>query len=356
MNKNLQAYKKGISVIVCCYNSAGRLPETLLHLFAQVVNPEITWEILVINNASTDNTATVAHELYTDSYCRITFKIIEEKQAGLNYARVTGLHQSAYEYMIWVDDDNWLGPDYVNIAYQVMEGNSQIGVLGGIGIPALEADAPPWFETYKLAYATGKQAPQTGEISVNGFLYGAGAVIRKSAWIDVIQCGFKSVLTDRKGSALNCGGDVELGNALRLAGYKLWYDERLVFKHFIPKERLTWHYILRSTKGSGESDISAAVFYFIFRHSDLNLSKLKYLYYKRLVWLLLQIVKHPKSLFQFIFSRGNTNNWGIIETNRNLANLISSFKNRKSAFSAYKNISMFKRNVKQLAKPKHFNE
>jgi glycosyltransferase involved in cell wall biosynthesis len=339
---------KGISIIICCHNSAVRLPETLRHLFAQDVKLDIDWEILVINNGSTDKTANVARAEYAASKSKIPFKIIEEKQVGLNYARIAGLQHSTYEYMIWVDDDNWLQPDYINLAYQVMKENPNIGILGGIGIPVLEVEAPPWFEKYRLAYATGKQAQQTGEILNYGFLYGAGAVIRKSAWYYIIKHGFKSVLTDRKGNALSGGGDVELGNALRLAGYKLWYDEKLIFNHFIPKERLTWEYILKSTKGTGESDISAVIFYFIFRYPKLNITKLKYLYYKRLFWLMLQILKHPKSLFYYIFNRNNSNFEGIIETNRNLANLISSFKNRRLAFWAYHNITLFKENLKYL--------
>jgi glycosyltransferase involved in cell wall biosynthesis len=346
LDNKQDVYRKGISVIVCCYNSALRLPETLKHLFAQVVNSNINWEIIIINNASTDNTATVALAEYTASKSKIPFKIIAEKQEGLIYARIAGLYQSAYAYMVWVDDDNWLQPDYINIAYQVMEDNPHIGILGGIGIPTLQGEAPPWFETYKLAYATGKQAPQPGEIHASGFLYGAGAVIRKAAWLFIIKKGFKSILTGRKGKALLCGEDVELGNAMRIAGFKLWYDERLIFKHFIPPERLTWQYILKSTKGSGESDISAAIFYFVSRYPELNFSRLKYLYYKRLVWLLLQILKHPKSVFQFIFNRDNSKNWEIIETNRNIANLICSFKNRELAFSVFHNISLFKQNVK----------
>jgi hypothetical protein len=256
--------------------------------------------------------------------------------------------------MVWVDDDNWLHHDYVETAYHIMEGNKQIGVLGGIGMPVLEVDAPAWFEKYKLAYAAGKQANQTGEIKDYGFLYGAGAVIRKSAWLNVLQAGFQSILTDRRGSDLLCGGDVELENAMRLANYKLWYDERLTFKHFIPKERLNWDFILRSTKGSGESDISVAVFYFIFRDADLNDTRFKYLYYKRMVWLLGQVMKSPMSLYRFLFDKYNTQDWNVIEVNRNVANLLSSYKNRKTAFFAYNNIISFRRNIQyySLAKGK----
>ncbi|WP_460893931.1 glycosyltransferase [Rufibacter soli] len=341
----MEEYIRGVSLIICCYNSATRLPKTLGHLFSQVVPQGILWEIIVVNNASADNTEDIAQDLYASSQSAIPFRVINEHQPGLNFARIAGLQASAYEYMIWVDDDNWLQSDYVENAYHIMEGNNQIGVLGGIGIPVLEVTAPAWFEKYQLAYAAGKQANQSGEIKDYGFLYGAGAVIRKSAWLEVLKAGFQSILTDRRGSDLLCGGDVELENAMRLAGYKLWYDERLVFQHFIPKERLNWDFILRSTKGSGESDISGAVFYFIFRNSDLNDTRFKYLYYKRLVWLLGQVMKSPVSFYRFMFNKYGTQDWNVIEVNRNVANLLSSFKNRKTAFFAFNNITSFRRNI-----------
>ena len=51
---------KGISVIVCCYNSAERLTETIKHLAGQNVPHYIPWELIVVDNASTDNTAEIS--------------------------------------------------------------------------------------------------------------------------------------------------------------------------------------------------------------------------------------------------------------------------------------------------------
>ena len=45
-----------ISVVICCHNSAAVLPPTLMHLAAQIVDPSVQWEVVVIDNASTDDT------------------------------------------------------------------------------------------------------------------------------------------------------------------------------------------------------------------------------------------------------------------------------------------------------------
>ena len=51
---------EGVSVVICCYNSAERLPRTLTHLAAQRVSEKLPWEVIVIDNASQDKTGEVA--------------------------------------------------------------------------------------------------------------------------------------------------------------------------------------------------------------------------------------------------------------------------------------------------------
>ena len=55
---------KGISIIICCYNSAKRLHETLKHLALQQVSDTIHWEVILVNNNSTDATTQIALEIW----------------------------------------------------------------------------------------------------------------------------------------------------------------------------------------------------------------------------------------------------------------------------------------------------
>src|SRR6185437_5482655 len=54
----------GVSVVICTYNGAARLPRTLAHLAAQENTGAIAWEVLVVDNASTDDTAEVARRCW----------------------------------------------------------------------------------------------------------------------------------------------------------------------------------------------------------------------------------------------------------------------------------------------------
>ncbi|RZK19240.1 MAG: glycosyltransferase, partial [Flavobacterium sp.] len=51
--------KKGVTIILCTFNGASRLPKTIEHLAKQAVVEDIPWEIIVVDNGSTDNTSVI---------------------------------------------------------------------------------------------------------------------------------------------------------------------------------------------------------------------------------------------------------------------------------------------------------
>jgi hypothetical protein len=101
----------GVSVVLCCYNSVGRLPETLRHLSMQRLPSGCQWEVLLVDNASQDDTAFVASGLWEDLGRPAPLRIVHEPIPGLSSARNAGIRNACYEYVILCDDDNWLAPD-----------------------------------------------------------------------------------------------------------------------------------------------------------------------------------------------------------------------------------------------------
>lgn len=240
----------GVSIVVCTYNGASRLPETIRHIANQNVPSHIHWEFVVVDNASTDNTAQVCRDEWAKYHCSAPLVIVNEIRAGLSYARTCGFANSKYEFIIMCDDDNWLDPNYVRTVYEIMVGNSSIGALGGKGELVFEVEPPEWVKSFPI-FASGPQAPKSGLVKRNT-LYGAGCVIRQSALDMIMKAGFRSLLTDRLGKELSSGGDYELCYALVMAGYEIWYDQRLEFKHWIPKERFTVDYYMKYLRESSK--------------------------------------------------------------------------------------------------------
>lgn len=244
---------EGISIIICCYNSAKRLPATLRHVAMQEVSSNISVEVIVVNNNSTDNTSEVARNEWGKLKSSIPFFIVDEYQPGLSFARKKGIYVARYNYVLFCDDDNWLVSNYVNIAFMLMESNPGIGILGGKIIAVCEINPPEWFEDVKANYAIGLQNKESGDITSRGFVWGAGMVLKKSIYINLEKLGFKTFLSDRKENNLSSGGDAEICMWYIIAGMKLWYDEKLTLNHFIPKERLQIDYFNRLKLGFAES-------------------------------------------------------------------------------------------------------
>src|ERR1700749_4875751 len=153
----INEFKKGVSVILCCYNSSGRITATLTHLAQQVVPDDFSWEVILIDNASTDNTAETALSIWNQlQHNHVDLRIINEPTPGQVFARKKGVSESKYDCIVFCDDDNWFDKNYVYTAYCRMESDPSIGVAGGQNFPVSDVDAYPlWFEEHKDKYATG---------------------------------------------------------------------------------------------------------------------------------------------------------------------------------------------------------
>ena len=244
----------GVSVIICCYNSAERLMETIKHIAFQKIPDSILWEVIIVDNASTDNTVRLAAaEWKKYNLLHINFRVITEPKQGLTNARNRGVEESKYEYILFCDDDNWLHCDYVSKAFSIINGNNSIGVLGGRSEAVSDHAFPFWFSTFQASYAVGVQAINSGDVSSRRYVWGAGMVLRKSVYQKLAASGFKHYLSDRSGKQLMSGGDSEICAWYLLVGLKLWYSEDLMLKHFMPPERLAKDYFEKMLAGLRDS-------------------------------------------------------------------------------------------------------
>src|SRR5690606_19803912 len=276
----------GVSVIICCYNSAKRLPETLRHLALQKVPSDIPWEVIVVNNAPTDDTVQIAEQEWAQYNLSIPFRIVDQPIPGLSNARDKGFEVAEYEYCLFCDDDNWLQKDYVRIAFETMESDPMIGVVGGHGEPVVsEKELLPWVVSHKVNYAIGAQGNVSGDITyIKGHVYGAGAIFRSSLYFDLHSKGFVSLLSDRKGNQLSSGGDTELCLALVLQGYKIFYSVNLEFQHYIPIERISQCYVQKMNQDKEHSRIVISLYqYKIFKPEIFHD---QYLWWKELAYAL----------------------------------------------------------------------
>lgn len=260
--------QEGISVIVCCYNSGSRLPETLKHLAYQNMYENISWEIIVVNNASTDNTAFIAKKEW-DKYelPNVRFKVVEQNIPGLNNAREKGVEEASYEYLIFCDDDNWLDDRYIQHTFSCFSADKKLGIIGGIGSPIFEKEKPWWFDDFYHGFAVGKQYSTEGYVDC---VYGAGMALRKSFLTNKNLTFIPMLLTDRKGTNLSAGGDSEICFRANLLNYKVLYTEKLKFKHFLSQNRLNWKYLIKLHKGFAQSFLPLEIYRFVLENKPVS--------------------------------------------------------------------------------------
>lgn len=266
---------KGISIILCCYNSVKRLPKTLEYLSNQSVSDVLKWEVILVNNNSTDDTTEVAKTIWEDLGAPVIMNVVDESQPGLSYARQRGMAVAQYDVYLFCDDDNWLRHDYVENVIRAFEEYPGAVALGGWSEAIFEGDKPEWFDAFSGNFAVGQPVENTGVLeNPHEFIYGAGMALRKEAIDQLNQRGFKSILTDRKGKELSSGGDVELIYALKLLGNLVYFDERLHFYHYMPKERMTWDYLLRLRKSMYWSNFVLSIYRDAQKNTPFNFTAL----------------------------------------------------------------------------------
>lgn len=202
----------------------------------------INWEIIVIDNASTDDTASVSQKEWLQyNLPDISFTILNEPRPRKYYALATGVENAKYEYIIICDDDNWLDRTYLGQAYETIHSNPLFGAVGGQGIAVSDKELPGWFWEIQNNYATGAQMEGSGDISAKGYLWGAGMIFRRSLYKKVND-NLPSLLLGPTQEETARAEDVELCMRFLLAGYRLYYDAKLIFSHYIEPGKLIDNY------------------------------------------------------------------------------------------------------------------
>lgn len=239
----------GVSVVLCCYNSAPRLEETLGCLAAQKVPEGLPVEVILVNNASTDNTVDVARKVWGRHNTGFHFRIVEEPAPGHLNARIKGVAEARYDLILFCDDDNCLHDQYINRAVAIMNDHPRVGALGGKGIGVSDPGMPEWFAKHQSIYACGEQASQDGICTDRNYLWGAGLVCRRDILAKVFNPDYPLIATGRTQSHLFSGDDVEICGRIILLGYDLYYTASLLFRHWMPVNRLTSLYLQELRKG-----------------------------------------------------------------------------------------------------------
>lgn len=231
---------RGISVVICCYNSAWVISRTLEALKEQHFRSPVPYEIVLVDNRCTDDTVAVAESAMKGG--EIDFRIIKENRPGLANARRKGIKEVKYEYVLYCDDDNLLCPDYVATMVEVLDSMPDVGAVGGKGIAEFCAEPAKIVKEHLDCYAVGSQ------VEHEDWLFGAGLAVRTDIVRDIYN-NQRCYMMGRKGNKLLSGDDSELVMSIVLRGYKIFATDEITFTHVLKANRLTEEYFHRLYKG-----------------------------------------------------------------------------------------------------------
>lgn len=286
--------RTGITILISTYNGELRLEQTLKSLSEINISLIPFVELILVDNASTDNTLKVGKVFWEKFGTPFPITLLSENVPGKINAQEKGLLNAKGKYIIICDDDNSLFPDYLSIGYQFLENNQNVGVLGGRGIGKSPNGFPNWFEKYSYFYGCAPQAPLTGNVQpTRNVVYGAGMWFRYDAYLKTKEFGYKFILTGRQGKKLIAGEDSELCWIIRYQNYDIWYISEMNFYHYITENRLTKEYCKRLILGMTENGLNSTIHNRIW--NKIIHKKVSNFWLKELVYCMIYIVKIPFS-------------------------------------------------------------
>jgi glycosyltransferase involved in cell wall biosynthesis len=253
----------GISVIICTHNGSNRIIPTLEAIAQQNLPQGLICELIIVDNASNDNTSEIARRYWNSIHPRFSIKILSEQEPGKANALMRGYSEAQYELMLVCDDDNWLQPDYLKVVCELYMKYPDIGLLGGYGIAEFRnEERPSWFDKWEKCYACGKHHSENGFLEPGDHsIWGAGSVIRKTMWTFLRENGFHFINSTGRGKPM--GEDTEISHVIMYSGQKLYFDDRLWFRHDLSGGRITWPNFLEQMKTNGKASALFIIYYMI---------------------------------------------------------------------------------------------
>lgn len=114
-----------VSVIVPCFNQAQFLNDALQSVLNQTYP---NWECIIVNDGSPDDTETIA-----SSWCKkdVRFKYVKKQNGGLSSARNAGIQNCAGVYILPLDADDKISPNYIEECLQCIEQDPSVKVVYG---------------------------------------------------------------------------------------------------------------------------------------------------------------------------------------------------------------------------------
>ena len=233
-----------ITVVIPTYNGEKRLPALLDRLSQQADLNRIRWEVIVCDNGSTDDTATIVRRYQQNWPIEYPLHYRFAAKQGAASARQIGVESAAGKLIAFLDDDNLPSQNWLAQACCFAQAYPQAGAFGSQIHGKFATKLPPELEDIQcfLAIIERGDQPHRYEPATKILPPAAGLVVRTRAWLDSVPT---QLFLDNKGKAAGLASeDLEAILHIQKSGWEVWYNPDMVICHDIPAGRLRKDYLV----------------------------------------------------------------------------------------------------------------
>ncbi len=232
---------KKITVAVCTYNRAHCLPRLVNSLRQQ--ESSIPFEIMVVNNNSSDNTEEVLREFSRLDGAPLRY--VREAKQGIVYARNRAIEESIEStYLAFIDDDELPGSKWLKAAVDALDREGAECVGGEIRVLLPVVKRPGWLEKELLPFlGEVKSGPNSFWIKDRSTPVWSGNVAYDTS---IFSSGLRfDIRYNRGGHVIGGGSDQIMFNVLLDGGVRIRYRPDMVIEHLVEKWRLKKSYFFK---------------------------------------------------------------------------------------------------------------
>jgi glycosyltransferase involved in cell wall biosynthesis len=236
-----------LSVVVGTYNRAHLLGGTLAALASQGVPHSLRWEIVLVDNNSSDATAEVIAEFSRTTATPVRY--VFERQQGLSHARNRGIREARGSIIAFTDDDVLPAADWIAEVVGAMDRWNAHGVGGRI-LPRWETSPPRWLiDNRRLLNRIAIMDFQAGRLLALPLddgpqVWGANMAFRRELFEQIGEFDPRRGLVGKK---LFRGEDTDMVDRALKRGLRIAYDPALTVFHRISSDRMRKAYFRKLT-------------------------------------------------------------------------------------------------------------
>jgi len=239
-----------ITIAICTWNRAKLLDRTLAAMRRLEVPKGLDWEILVVDNACTDDTG----EVVASHASRLPVRALRESRKGKSNAANLAMDAADGDLILWTDDDVLVEPDWLARFADAADRHPEAAVFGGAIEPwfpeAPDPDLIAAFPALANGFCGLDHGGEEGPLAPESLLWGANMGFRRSA---VAGIRFDSTLgpsprpLKSKGKTvhLSVGGgeEVQFIRSVRERGGEVVWVPSMKVRHYVAPERMSLEYL-----------------------------------------------------------------------------------------------------------------